>query len=94
MSETSKRGKTGSRGRPAPEPVPASLAVEFLTTALAELTRSGVTVRTGNHSGSAVVMLIGWRVEIVDGAAVFTVTPETPQDGRHSIPAPNIAGPQ
>lgn len=84
MSETSKRGKTGSRGRPAPEPVPASLAAEFLTTALAELVRSGVTVRTGNHSGSAVVMLIGWRVDIVDGAAVFTVTP---QDGQHSIPA-------
>ena len=93
MSGTSKRAKTGSRGRPAPEPVPASLAVEFLTTALAELVRSGVTVRTGNHSGAAVVMLIGWRVEIVDGAAVFTATPETPPAARHSSPASNIAGP-
>ena len=78
MSATSKSGKAGSRARPAPAAVPQSLSAEFVTTAIAEAVKSGVTVRIGNRDGVAVIGFVGWSVRLEKGAAVFTVPGDSP----------------
>ncbi len=79
MKTQSNSAGNGAR-KPKLQPVPVSLAAEFLSTALAELKAAGVAVRAGNSDGCAVVILPGLSVQIIDGRAVFAeLTPAAPE---------------
>ena len=60
----------------APEPLSQHDALEILSAALAECTRSGLRVTLGSTPArGAVIILPGLSAEVQDGRAVFTVTP-------------------
>lgn len=67
---------TNGTAKRAPEPLSQQDALEILSAALAECTRSGIRVSLGSTPArGAVIILPGLSAEVRDGRAVFTVTP-------------------